>query len=213
VQESRLCRMIRPTQLSKETRASTSRLRADAARNVQRILDTASRVLADDQAAGMAEVAAAAGLARATLYRHFPTRADLVAAIRGRAYDDAATAIAACRLDEGSVSDALRRLVEGLIAVGDRYRFLQNQAESEREADRKREQELGQPVLAMIRRGQKSGELSADVSPQWVMRTLEALIRSALHGITDGELTPSQASELVWRTTLHGVAGPEARSS
>jgi TetR/AcrR family transcriptional regulator, mexCD-oprJ operon repressor len=158
----------------------------------------------------MSEVATAAGLARATLYRHFPTRADLVAAIRARAYDDAATAIAACRLDEGSATDALRRLVEGLIAVGDRYRFLQNEAEARPEADRKREQELSQPVLAMIRRGQRSGELSPDVDPPWVTRTLEALIRSALRGITDGELTQPQAAQLVWRTTLRGLGGPEA---
>ena len=158
----------------------------------------------------MAEVAAEAGLARATLYRHFPTRADLVAAIRGRAYDDAGAAIAACRLAEGSATDALRRLVEGLIAVGDRYRFLQNEAETRPEADRRREGDLSQPVLAMIRRGQAGGELSADVTALWVTRTLEALIRAALRAITDGELTPAQAAELVWRTTLHGVAGPGA---
>lgn len=190
--------------------ASTTSLRADAARNVQRILETASRVLANDHGTGMAEVAAEAGLARATLYRHFPTRADLVAAIRGRAYDEAGAAIAACRLEEGSVSDALRRLVDGLIAVGDRYRFLQNEAETHREADRKREAELSQPVVAMIRRGQTSGELSADISPRWVTRTLDALIRSGLQAITEGELTQAQVSELVWRTTLRGVAGPGA---
>ena len=79
----------------------------------------------------MADVAAAAGLARATLYRHFPTRDDLVAAIRAQAYDEAGAAIAACRLDEGPASDALRRLIEALVAVGDRYRFLQNEAEGE----------------------------------------------------------------------------------
>ena len=194
------------TELSKEIRASTSPLRADAARNVERILETASGVLANDQGAGMAEVATAAGLARATLYRHFPTRADLVAAIRGRAYDEAGAAIAACRLDEDAVTDALRRLVDGLIAVGDRYRFLQNEAETRREADRKREAELSQPVLAMIRRGQESGELAPDISPEWVTRTLEALIRSALRAISEGELTQAEASELVWRTTLRGVS-------
>jgi AcrR family transcriptional regulator len=213
VQERRLCRTIRATELSKEIGASTSPLRADAARNVQRILDTASRVLADDQGAGMAEVATEAGLARATLYRHFPTRADLVAAIRGRAYDEAGAAIAACRLEEGPVTDALRRLVDGLIAVGDRYRFLQNEAETRPEEDRKREEELSQPVFAMILRGQRSGELAADVNPRWVTRTLEALIRSALRGITERELTQAEASELVWRTTLRGVGGPEASQS
>jgi AcrR family transcriptional regulator len=195
--------------VSKETQAaSTTTLRADAARNVQRILDAAARVLADDQSKGMAEVATEAGLARATLYRHFPTRADLVEAIRRRAYDDAAAAIAACRLTEGPPTDALRRLIAGLIAVGDRYRFLQNEAETRPEADRRREAELSQPVFAMIRRGQACGDFSNDVNPQWVTRTLEALIRSALRAITSGELTQPQAADLTWRTTLQGIAGP-----
>jgi TetR/AcrR family transcriptional regulator, mexCD-oprJ operon repressor len=185
-------------------------MRADAARNVRRILDSATKVLADDHVAGMAEVASAAGLARATLYRHFPTRADLVDAIRTQAYDDAGAAIAACRLEEDTVDEALRRLVEGLVAVGDRYRFLQNEAASESvgAVSRKREEELSQPVLALIRRGQESGELAADVDPTWVTRTMDALIRSALRAVDEGQITSSEAAELVYRTTLRGLRGP-----
>jgi TetR/AcrR family transcriptional regulator, mexCD-oprJ operon repressor len=196
--------------LSNQPTDAPPALRADAARNVKRILETAAGVLANDQGAGMAEVASAAGLARATLYRHFPTRADLVDAIRAQSYDDAGAAIAACRLEEGPVGDALRRLVEGLVAVGDRYRFLQNEAETEAggAANRKREEELGRPVFAMIMRGQQSGELAADVSPRWVTRTLEALIRSALRGVSEGEFTASEAAALIYRTTVRGLSGP-----
>jgi TetR/AcrR family transcriptional regulator, mexCD-oprJ operon repressor len=190
---------------------ATPALRADAARNVQRILETATRVLADDRGAGMADVAAAAGLARATLYRHFPTRADLVAAIRSQAYEDAGAAIAACRLEEGSAADALRRLIEGLVAVGDRYRFLQAETRPGEAADqafKQRENELGQPVLALIRRGQQSGELTADVSPIWVNRTLDGLIRGAMRMVAEEQITARDAADLIYRTTLRGIAGP-----
>jgi TetR/AcrR family transcriptional regulator, mexCD-oprJ operon repressor len=196
------------SELSKQPAETAPSLRADAARNVQRILQAATRVLADNRGAGMAEVAAAAGLARATLYRHFPTRDDLLAAIRAQAYDDAGAAIAACRLDEGPASDALRRLIEGLVAVGDRYRFLQNEAEGEPAgAPRsKREDRLRQPVLAMIRRGQESGEFAPDLTPRWVGRTLAALIPSALRAIEDGELSSKDAAGVVYRTTLRGLS-------
>jgi AcrR family transcriptional regulator len=195
--------------LSNQPESQTS-LRADAARNVQRILETATRVLAGDQGAGMAEVASEAGLARATLYRHFPTRADLVAAIRAQAYDDAGAAIAASRLEEGSATDALLRLIEALVAVGDRYRVLQNEAETEAggAASRKREEELSQPVLALIRRGQESGELSRDVDPRWFTRTLDALIRSALRAIAEGETVPREAAAMIHRITVRGLSGP-----
>jgi TetR/AcrR family transcriptional repressor of mexCD-oprJ operon len=160
----------------------------------------------------MAEVAGAAGLARATLYRHVPTRADLVAAIRAQAYDDAGAAIAASRLEEGTASEALRRLVAGLVAVGDRYRFLQNETAGEPAGTTrsKREDQLRQPVLAMIRRGQESGEFASDLTPRWVARTLGALIPEALRAIAAGELSSSEAAALVYRTTLRGLSVPDS---
>ena len=57
-------------------------LRADARRNRERILAAAEKVFADKgSAASTEEVAAAAGVAIGTVFRHFPTKADLLAAI------------------------------------------------------------------------------------------------------------------------------------
>jgi len=49
----------------------------------------------------MADIAAAAGVHRATLYRHFPEREDLIAALKRRAMEEAADAIDAARPEEG----------------------------------------------------------------------------------------------------------------
>ena len=58
--------------------------RADARENRERILEAASRLLAQSPTATLSEVAAAAGLSRSTLYRHFTGREDLIAAIGER---------------------------------------------------------------------------------------------------------------------------------
>lgn len=66
-------------------------LRGDAARNVRRILDAARAMLGENPQASADDIARAAGLGVATLYRRFPTREDL---IRGVIWDIFATDIA-----------------------------------------------------------------------------------------------------------------------
>lgn len=57
-------------------------MRADAIRNRAKILDAARReITARGPEAGMDDIAATAGVAVGTLYRHFPTKTDLVAAV------------------------------------------------------------------------------------------------------------------------------------
>jgi serine phosphatase RsbU (regulator of sigma subunit) len=64
--------------------------RADALRNRERILDAAERLLEQSPSATLADIAAAAGVARATLHRRFARRADLIAALRERPQDTGA---------------------------------------------------------------------------------------------------------------------------
>jgi AcrR family transcriptional regulator len=65
------------------------RRRSDAALNRTRIIEAAHRLLADDPDATMGQIAAAAGVGRGTAYRHFPSREELVDAVRRQARDDA----------------------------------------------------------------------------------------------------------------------------
>ena len=56
--------------------------RADAIRNRTKILDAArQQITVHGSNVGMDEIAGAAGVAVGTLYRHFPTKSDLVAAV------------------------------------------------------------------------------------------------------------------------------------
>jgi AcrR family transcriptional regulator len=56
--------------------------RADAQRNEQALLDAAARVfVASGVDAPVRDIAAEAGVGMGTIYRHFPTRADLVTAV------------------------------------------------------------------------------------------------------------------------------------
>src|ERR1700761_2985883 len=75
------------------------RVRADAQRNIDTLLQTAMAVFATSGVdAPIREIAEKAGVGVGTLYRHFPQRSDLIAAVFRREIDacaDAAPALAA----------------------------------------------------------------------------------------------------------------------
>jgi serine phosphatase RsbU (regulator of sigma subunit) len=66
-----------------------ARRRADSRRNEERILTVARRLLEHSPAATLSDIAAAAGVSRSTLYRHFPDRAELLARLDQRPEDGA----------------------------------------------------------------------------------------------------------------------------
>ncbi|MFJ3205194.1 TetR/AcrR family transcriptional regulator [Streptomyces sp. NPDC086989] len=87
--------------------------RADAQRNRQTVLDAAAEVFATSGVdAPIRQIAAAAGVGMATIYRHFPTRADLVTAVYRHQIEGCAEAGPNLLADAGSPFDALCRWID-----------------------------------------------------------------------------------------------------
>jgi AcrR family transcriptional regulator len=88
------------------------RPRADAARNRDKLLDAASAVVAESHELSLAAVAARAGVGIGTLYRHFPSRDALLAALYRNEVDRLHSA--ATRLSRDlSPFDALKQWLAG----------------------------------------------------------------------------------------------------
>src|SRR5947208_13220500 len=91
--------------------ASVRKRRADAERNIQAIIDAAVDALASDPDASMAEIARRAGVVRATIYMHFPTREALLDAVMENATSQVAEATRAAEPDRGEPAEALERVL------------------------------------------------------------------------------------------------------
>jgi len=93
--------------------ARTRGKRADARHNEQALLDAAAAVfVASGVDAPVRDIAAAAGVGMGTIYRHFPTRADLVIAVYRHQVEACAAAGPALLENSGSPHAALTRWVD-----------------------------------------------------------------------------------------------------
>jgi TetR/AcrR family transcriptional regulator, mexCD-oprJ operon repressor len=184
--------------------------RADAERNRESILDHATLLLTGDPAIGMGDIATASGIGRATLYRHFATREQLLRAIADRAIDETEHAIAASRLEEGTATEALLRLVTALSEIGDRYGFMLAQSTKvDPQEESSLQQRLAGPAVALFQRGQASGEFSRSLPPTWIITLVGLVTVAAAHGIMTGALPQERALDVVKNTLLYGLTGPK----
>src|SRR5215218_4768684 len=110
--------------MSEAPETPVPRRRADAERSVAKILDAALDALASDPEASMAGIARRAGVVRATVYVHFPTREALIAAVTQRAISEVADVVAAAEPDRGAPAEALGRLVATAWRTMGRYHSL-----------------------------------------------------------------------------------------
>ena len=86
------------------------------------ILDTAAAVLAGrGESASMAEIADAAGVSRATLYRYFPSRDALLRGLAEAASAELRERIADAELETIPVPEAIARLTRGFVFAGSKY--------------------------------------------------------------------------------------------
>jgi AcrR family transcriptional regulator len=94
--------------------ASRPPRRADAQRNYERLLAAAETALnAQGANASLDEIAKAAGVGNATLYRHFPTRESLIEAV----YDQRIRTLCAAPLELAAAQEPGRALLEWLRTV------------------------------------------------------------------------------------------------
>src|SRR4051812_19861322 len=145
------------------------RRRADAERSIARILDAAVDALGEDHEASMSEIARRAGVVRATIYVHFPTREALLEAVTERAFGEVAAVIAAAEPERGDPAAALERVVGATWRTLGRYHALVaiNTGAQTHEALHHRHAPVLGALLPLIARGQAAGDFRADVPATW----------------------------------------------
>ncbi|MGV9846557.1 TetR/AcrR family transcriptional regulator [Streptomyces fungicidicus] len=172
------------------------RRRADAERSRAAVLDAAVRLLRERPEASLETVARAAGVTRQTVYAHFSSRDELLAAAADRVTSDAVAAMDAAALDEGSAVAALVRFLDASWRAYEANTFLFRGATA-RTTESFGGRELHEPVMdklaRLLERGIAAGEFATRQDSRWLVAAVVALGHAAGDEVATGRLTATES--------------------
>ena len=191
------------------------RQRADAKQSIAAILQAAIGALNADPGASVEDIARGAGVTRQTVYAHFPSREALLAAVTEQIVATVAAAFEAAERkadEEAPPAVALARLLETGMREAARYPFLWHMPEVSADEDRDRHAPVMERMLALIERGQETGDFDKTLSPAWLLTAALALGRAAEDEVKAGRMTVDEASDAVRHSYLRllGITDPES---
>ncbi|MEI5099591.1 TetR/AcrR family transcriptional regulator [Streptomyces sp. PmtG] len=170
------------------------------------VLHNAAALLTRKGSATMDEVAKAAGISRATLHRHFPGREALVRALEDLGLRECEARLDAARLQEGSATDALRRLIKEVQPAAGLVAFLVTE-NSLFEGDSQHEgwARIDARVAELFRRGQEGGEFRIDLTPVWLTEAFYGLVSSGAWAVLDGRVATKDFSYMIAELLIGGA--------
>lgn len=170
------------------------------------ILRAAFDVFSRRPDATLADVAARAGVGRATLHRHYKSRDALLVALAQVALDELGAAVDSAIEKAESHHDALRLALGAIIPLGDRHGFLAlepvHQDPGVAETNRKDRAAL----IALIDGARAEGAFDRTIPTPWIAEVFDALIVAGWSMLRASEATPTQAADLAWRTFRAGLS-------
>ena len=186
----------------------TKRRRADAERNVAAILDAGLEALAGDPDTSMSEIARRAGVVRATIYLHFPTREALLDAVMEHAISQVVEAMSGADPERGEPVEALERILKatwrqlatfhGLLAL--------NTARLSAEELHRRHVPMLDQLEPLIERGQRQGIFRDDLPVLWHLAVIRAIVHTASREVQAGRIAERDVEAAMISTALAAIS-------
>jgi len=182
-----------------------------APRTRDRILAAAAELLARDTGASLAQISAAAGVGRTTVYRYFATRGDLIEALAVESMRVVRDVFVDCRLDDGSVPDVLGRIADTVLPLAAELRYLDT---AQGAWDLPEVQRVWDAIVddldRLVERGQRDGDLRADVPAALVVNVFVGALWGVDEGIREGRIALAGTGRRLVAVVLDGVTAHRA---
>ncbi|MEU5882390.1 TetR/AcrR family transcriptional regulator [Spirillospora sp. NPDC047279] len=184
------------------------RRRADAERNIARIVTAARTLLGSNPNATTDDIAQAAGVGRMTLYGHFRTRADLVEAALMDALRVGEETLSSIDLSGDADAAMIRLLASSWRLVAESASLL-TAAEDVLPPGRVRELHAApaERMTELVRRGQEQGVYRTDLPAEWLVSVVHYVLHGAAAESREKRLAAPDAADVVTRTVRPMLIG------
>lgn len=174
----------------------------------QAILDAGIRTLLANRGAGMSEIAQAAGIGRATLYRHFKTREDLIRKLALNCYAEFDAAFAPHLHLEGKA--AIQKVFELAMSMAHRFSFLIQRwslFEDDKELQRVDAQSHDE-ISHLLDQAKAAGDIDRNLPNAWLIAVFDSLLAAGCTLIDSGDANAQQAADYATRSFFAGCGRP-----
>jgi AcrR family transcriptional regulator len=181
--------------------------RADAERNTTAIVNAALQALAEDPDVSMAEIARRAGVVRATVYMHFPTRESLLDAVMEDAVRQVAEATREAEPTHGEPEEAVERVLRATWHKLSDFQTLLaiNTSRLSAKELHRRHQPVMTLFVPLIERGQKKGVFRSDLPVAWHLAMIRAIAHAASAELRSGRIDESQVEDALIATAKNAL--------
>ncbi len=182
------------------------RTHAKTAQSRSLIEDAGIKVLLRNPDAAMSEIALAAGVGRATLYRHFESRDVLIQADAVKCLEETDEVLAPLKAQEIKGKAAISATIDLLMPMASRFRFLmrlQSIAYENKTAVKIYKRQLGE-LSQLVHQAHDAGEFRRDLPVTWIVSSFDALLNNAWHLVQIGDMTPDEAASAFKKSFFSG---------
>lgn len=182
------------------------RVTAVRSRTRRAIVDAAITELARDPAVSLGQIADTAGVGRTTLHRYFAERSDLMAAVVAEADARLRAAQVRARIGEGTGREAVLRLCQEYLELGDLLTLLFTGTVPEDATGDSATSDADDELLALGARGRADGTLDPELTDDWMQGTLWGQLYLAWATLRSGDVPRHDVVRQLLRTVDKALA-------
>jgi len=177
----------------------------------QAIIEASIQTLLRNPTASMSDIATAARVGRATLYRHFESREALIEKLILVSVNEIRTASAPIQHLKGRT--AIETYIELKMPLADRFHFLTSLWNDSVDGDavKQVERQLISELATLVNQAKEEGDINLALPTTWIVSFYESTIMSAWWLIASGDITIDEAIRYTKQSFFNGCGNVKER--